>query len=160
MAKVADPSQELRFTRSAQALIFALAGIVFLTVTVILAVVIWTIIDGDWALEELPFPVWIVVVPLLLAGGCFYVFWHCLRHPYLILSPAGVEIFPFWRPVKNFDIIPWGGIADLEIDNKRLTLHNNKEHTGGVVLSLSPLNKKSRMLLQEAINGIITKRNS
>jgi len=160
MAKVVDPSQELRFSRTAQASIFAIIGSVFITTGIILVAVIWTVHQGGWSMDELPFPLWVSFIPWFFAVGCFLMIWHCLRHPFLILSPAGVEIFPFWRPIKNFNIIPWGAIADLDINKKSLTLHHNKEHTGGVVLSLAPLSKKSRILLMQAVKGVMDKRNS
>ena len=157
MAKVADPSQELRFSRSVQALLFAFGACLFLTIGVILLMISWTVFK-NWEMNTMPFPIWVLFLPWIPMVACLWLCWHCVRHPFLILSPAGVEIFPFWRPVKNYNLIPWGVVKDLDINEKELTLHYNTEHTGGVVLRLAPLSKKSRILLMEAIRGVKDKR--
>jgi len=158
MPKVKDPSQELRFSRTGQALGFALVGSLALSAGVTLALVTWTVYRSPFGMDQHPFPLWLHLLPWLVVGLCIWLVLHCLRHPYLILSPIGVEVFPFWRPIQNFHLIEWGRIADLEVTSTALTLHYNAQHTGGVVLALTPLHKKSRILLMQTINGIIDQR--
>jgi len=55
-------------------------------------------------------------------------------------------------------MVEWGRVADIEVDSRKLTLHYDTDHTGGVVLGLAPLSKKSCILLQEAMQGVMQKR--
>jgi hypothetical protein len=78
---------------------------------------------------------------------------HLAKHAYLLLTPMGVEIFPFYRPAKNMHLIFWQEIADIEFDAKQhwATLHFNPEKTAGVHLALKPIRKTSRALLIAAL---------
>jgi hypothetical protein len=80
---------------------------------------------------------------------------HLTRHAYLILTPMGLEIFPFFRPAKRMQMVFWQEISDAEIDEREkwLTLHFNDERTAGMHLSLSPVRKKLRELLAKAVLG-------
>jgi len=158
MGKVLDPEKELRFTRLTQALIFALCAAVCLAIGVTLVTTLITVQVVYGSLEETPFPVWLGWTPWVPLGAFGWLAWHCIRHPYLILSPIGVEIFPFWRPVHHFQVVEWGRIALLEWHEQELTMHYSTEKTSGVVLSLAPLNKKSRILLKQALEGVMEKR--
>ena len=153
MSKVLDPEKELRFTRSSQAVLFALLGAILFTIGVILIVTYQTADLYKW--EEKPFSLWILFLPWLPVIGFIWLSLHCVKHPYLILSPIGVEIFPLWKPSQNFNLIEWGRIKIIEFAGKKMTLHYNEEKKAGVVLTLSPLNKKSRMLLQRAMEGVM-----
>ena len=85
---------------------------------------------------------------------------RCTPHAYLILSPLGVEIFPFIKPEKNLQIIYWSEVADAELskDTKRLIIHFNEEKKSGVVVSLNPIPVARRHLLEEAVLGVMEKR--
>lgn len=155
MSKVLDPSKELRFTRTSQALIFVILGAICLAITVTLLLVVATIHHYEGDLTKLPFPIWLPFLPLLPMWGFFILGLHCAKHPYILLSPIGIEVFPFWKPVQNFQLIEWGKVALLEYNQAQLTMHYSKEKTGGVVLSLSPLSKKSRSLLIRALEGVM-----
>ncbi len=158
MSKVLDPSKELRFNRSAQAILFAVLVSFFLAIAVTCSLIVYTVKSSDLVNKELPFPLWVLILAWVLVIPFVFLCYHCVKHPYLILSPIGVEIFPFWRPVKNFNLVEWARVADVDIAKRAMTLHYDKEHTGGVVLSLSPLSQQSRQLLSEAISGVMTKR--
>jgi len=158
MAKVEDPSKELRFSRGRQAFLFALSAILCFSVGVILLLVLATVYYEEGHLEEMPYARWWLYTPWLPMIGFGWLTWYCLRHPLLILSPIGVEIFPFWRPVKHFHLIEWGRIHEIESDGRALTLHYNAEHNAGVVISLAPLSKKSRILLMQAAKGVMDQR--
>ncbi len=147
---VAEPQKELRFTRSGQAVGFCLAGAVLCGVAVTL------IATAVYRPEnpELPHPAW--AVPCLVLAVCAFIMASRLtKHAYLILTPMGLEIFPFFRPAKGMQVVFWQEISAAEIDarGKWLTLHFNDEHTAGMHLSLSPVRKKLRDLLAKAVLG-------
>ena len=101
----------------------------------------------------LPHPAW-GLIPLGLALALVWLAWHCARHAYILLSPIGVEIFPFFQPAANMQVIPWAQIAAADIDDARLTLHFSAEKTAGIHLSLAPVPKERRELLaKEGILG-------
>jgi hypothetical protein len=147
---VAEPHKELRFTRSGQAVVFFVAGAVFCGVAVTL------IATGVYRPEnpELPHPAW--AVPCLVLAVCTFILASRLtKHAYLILTPIGLEIFPFFRPAKGMQMVFWQEISAAKIDErgKWLTLHFNNERTAGIHLSLSPVRKKLRNLLAKAVRG-------
>lgn len=147
---VAEPQKELRFTRSGQAVGFCVAGAVLCGVAVTL------IATGVYRPEnpELPHPAW--AVPCLVLALCaFFLASRLTKHAYLILTPMGLEIFPFFRPAKGMQMVFWQEISAAEIDErgKWLTLHFNDERTAGMHLSLSPVRKKLRELLAKAVLG-------
>lgn len=145
---VAEPQKELRFTRAGQAVPVAVAA----AVCAIAALSLFLI--GLYRGENpgLPHSAW-GLVPLAPALGLCWLAWHCARHAYILLSPIGVEIFPFFRPATNMQVIPWAQIAAAEIDDARLTLHFSAEKSSGIHLSLSPISKDRRELLAKAIRG-------
>lgn len=160
MSQVLDPSKELRFTRGAQAVLFFVLAGLFLVVGVTLFLIAADVHATTGNLEELPYPLWLLYLPWLPFAGCLFLSFYCARHPYLLLSPMGVEVFPFWRPVKNFQLVEWGRIAIVEFKETQMVLHHTAEKKSGVVLTLSPLHKKSRLLLQKAMEGVMEQRNS
>lgn len=154
---VAEPQKELRFTRSGQAVGFAVLGAVGIGAAVTL--VATGLYRGDH--PELPHPLW--AVPCIgFASGCFWLARHLAKHAYLILTPLGLEIFPFFFPSKNLRIVLWQEIAAAEIsdDEKWLTLHYNEEKSSGLHLSLKPIDRKFRSLLAKAVLGRVSRRNA
>jgi len=147
---VAEPQKELRFTRAGQALIFGIAAAVCVTV----GLVFFSVAPYRADIPELPHPAW-GFVPIGIAMLLAWLAVHCAKHAYLLLSPIGVEIFPFFRPATNMQVIPWAQIAAADIDDSRLTLHFSAEKTSGIHLSLSPIAKDRRELLARAIQGRI-----
>lgn len=144
---VAEPHKELRFTRSAQAQGFFVAAAVAFAFALIIAVT---------ALMGHPNFSWWMPLPFLLISGLLFRFSaRCARHAYLILTPLGIEIFPLIKPEKNLNLIYWTQLDSAEFDEHltRLKLHFDKAQTGGVVLSLSPMETKQRLLLQKALEG-------
>ena len=145
---VAESHKELRFTRARQAMAFSVAG----GMLVMLALGFFLVSRHPFDDPPLPHPAW-GLLPLLLAFLCLRIAWHCARHAYLLLSPIGVEIFPFFRPAEGMQVVPWAQIAAAEIDSSRLTLHFTAEKTAGIHLSLSPISVPQRVLLAAAILG-------
>ncbi|MFK7851756.1 MAG: hypothetical protein AB8D78_12335 [Akkermansiaceae bacterium] len=152
---VANPEKELRFTRSGQAVQFCILGAVLIGIAVTLAA------TGYYREINplLPHPAWAIPF-LVLGGGCFWLSVHLAKHAYLILSPLGVEIFPFFRPKKGMQVVMWQEIVDAEIDEEknRMTLHFNPEKTSGLHLSMRPVSRKLRSLLAKAVLGRVSQR--
>lgn len=148
MKYLQNPEQELRFTRASQAMPFWLASAVLSMAGVTLLVTS----SYRSANPELPHPLW-AVLPLLLAFACARLAFRLTRHAYLILTPLGVEIFPFFRPQMNMQSIYWQQIADIDCSPSMacLTLHFDREHSSGIHLSLRPIPQQRRGLLLRAL---------
>ena len=152
--KLQSPEQELRFTRSGQAPLFWVASAV-------LAGVASTVVACSLYREvnpELPHPAW-ACLPLLLAYGSARIAIRLTRHAYLILTPLGIEIFPFFRPAQNMQLVSWSEIHDAELSPNLtlLTLHHDAGKTSGLHLSLKPIPTGIRPLLARAISGRLAK---
>jgi hypothetical protein len=108
---------------------------------------------------QLPSPWW-GLLPLALAVGAARTAVRCSRHAYLILTPLGLEIFPFFRPAAGMQLVPWAQIAAAEIDDPptRLTLHFDAAKSAGIHLSLEPIHKPRRPLLARAITSLMQQR--
>ncbi|MEK7952648.1 hypothetical protein [Luteolibacter soli] len=145
---VAEPQKELRFTRAGQAVVFGIAA----AACVMAGLVFFLVAPYRADTPELPHPAW-GLVPIGIALLLVWLAVHCAKHAYVLLSPIGVEIFPFFRPASNMQVIPWAQIAAADINDSRLTLHFSAEKTAGIHLSLSPISKDGRSLLAKAIQG-------
>ena len=149
-AKIQSPEKELRFTRSGQATLFWLAAAVTAAVGI-------TLLLSSFYRHinpELPHPAW-AFLPLSLAVLMARAAVFLTRHAYLILTPLGIEIFPFFRPSSGMALITWQEIDHAEVDAKisRLTLHRNTEESSGIHLSLRPIRADRRTLLAKAVIG-------
>jgi len=147
---VKAPEKELRFTRSGQAVVFWLLAAFFAAIAVTLcASALYR--DVNPALPHLAWalaPLWLALVLARLAVGL-------TRHAYLILTPLGIEIFPFFRPARGMRLLTWQEVVDAEADPAytMLTLHHNLEKTSGIRLSLKPIRSDRRELLVKAVAG-------
>lgn len=151
---IQSPEKELRFTRSGQAVQFWLLAAVMVSGAVtILASSIYRDVEPN-----LPHPLW-ALVPLALAWLSARVALRMTKHAYLILTPLGVEIFPFFRPERTMRMVLWSEIHDAETDAglSRLTLHHDAGKTSGVHVSLAPIRKDRRALLAKAISGRVSR---
>lgn len=149
---VEDPAKELRFTRSSQAAAFAILGAILAGASI--AMLLLNVIPADPIL-----PWWWPLVPLPPALLLFRLAYHCVRHAYIILTPLGIEIFPFFRPRRNLQVLYWSEIADAEVSEAgRLVIHFDEERTSGIIASLAPLPPVHRDLLAEAIEGRMVER--
>jgi hypothetical protein len=147
------PEKELRFTRARQAVVFWIGGLVLTLLATGVGILSW------WQLQHPP-PWWLALVPGAMAVGAFFLAWRMTRHAYLLLSPVGVEIFPFWKPVDNFQLLPWGSIAAAEAspDGRWLTLTLAGYEDAKVILTLDPIPARARPLLLRAVLGVMEKR--
>ena len=149
-AKIQAPEKELRFTRSGQASLFWVGALVLAAVSItLLATAIYRDIN-----PRLPHPVW-ALVPMILAGGFVRLASGLTRHAYLILTPLGIEIFPFFRAAAGMRLVLWQEVNHAEVDEKltRLTLHHDAEQSSGIHLSLTPIRADRRTLLAKAVSG-------
>ncbi len=152
-AKIQSPEKELRFTRSGQATLFWLAAAVLVSVAVtLMATSIYRDIN-----PALPHPLW-ALMPSAFAAFMVHTAIQLTRHAYLILTPLGIEIFPFFRPANGMRLVTWQEIAAAEVDENltRLTLHHDAGKTSGIHLSLMPISLERRTLLAKAVIGRVS----
>jgi hypothetical protein len=144
------PEKELRFTRAGQAPGF------WITAAVLAAVAVTLLASALYREEnpELPHPLW-ALIPLLFAYATARTALRLTRHAYLIFTPLGLEIFPFFRPSHGMRLVLWQEIHDAEVDAglTQLTLHHNEEKTSGIHLSLKPIPPNKIPLLIQALGG-------
>lgn len=149
-AGIQSPEKELRFTRSGQAVIFWLVAAVLAAVALTLAVTsVYRPIN-----PQLPHPAW-AVLPLLASLAAARLAMRLTSRAYLILTPLGIEIFPFFRPALGMDLVAWQEVHSMEVDagRKMLTLHHSAAKTSGIHLSLLPIRADRRDLLLKALAG-------
>lgn len=147
---VQSPEKELRFTRSGQAVLFWMAAAVLTAMSVTLAA---TSIYRDIN-PQLPHPGW-ALAPLVPAVLAAMLALNLTRHAYLILTPLGIEIFPFFRPAVGMRLVVWQEVAAAEVNagTTLLTLHHDEAKTSGIHLSLKPIRADRRELLAKAVIG-------
>ena len=143
-----SPEQELRFTRSRQAVVFWLAAAVFAMAAIVIVAASFHRLENP----ELPHPAW-ALGPAVAAGLLVRAAVRLTRHAYLILTPLGIEIFPFFRPAAGMRLVAWQELCEMDTDAAltRLTLHYNLEKTSGIHLSLRPIRADRRRFLVEAV---------
>ena len=155
---IAEPEKELRFTRTAQGRLFFACAVVVFAATM----AVFILSTQDWGMEDPPLRGWwwLSVVGAVLCYILFRLGLRCTRHAYIILTPLGVELFPFFKAKDNLQVIYWSQVADAEFtdDAKNLVLHFTEEKKSGVVASLKPILADRRHLLEEAILGVMEKR--
>jgi hypothetical protein len=145
------PFKELRFTRSRQAVTFVIAGIIFLCAAAGVLILGWQ------RLSALP-SVWWALIPITGAWASFRIAVHLARHAYLLLSPIGIEVFPFFRPAQNMRLFTWGEIQHAEVSGDLRLLTLNLPGEAKVFISLDPLKPAARPLLAKAIAGVMEKK--
>jgi hypothetical protein len=150
--QVQAPARELRFTRSGQAPAFWVAAAVLAAAAMsLVACGLYRDVN-----PLLPHPAW-AAIPLALAWAALRTAVRLTRHAYLILTPLGLEIFPFFRPATTMRLVTWAEIHSAEVDGEltRLTLHHNAEKSSGIHLSLKPIRADKLPLLVQALAGRI-----
>ena len=100
----------------------------------------------------LPHALW-AVVPLTASCCLARLALRLTRHAYLILTPLGIDIFPFFRPADGMRTVFWHEIHSCEASGSMLTLHFNSEMTSGIHVSLLPLVSSGRSLLIHAVKA-------
>jgi hypothetical protein len=147
---IQSPEKELRFTRSGQSVPFWLVGAIFGTAAIILL----TTSSCRDINPMLPHPAW-SLLPLAVAVISVRLAWRLTRYAYLILTPLGIEIFPFFRPTAGMALVSWQEVHAVEVNSTltRLTIHHDAAKTSGIHLSLRPIRADRRDLLINAIAG-------
>ena len=153
--EITEPEKELRFTRSAQAYQFYISGVVIFA----LSMSCFILSTQDWGIDAplLKGWLWLCLPGLIGTYTLLRLGLRCTRHAYIIISPLGIEIFPFFNAKKNLQLVYWAQINNDEIDAQTLKLHFNDQKTGGVIASLNPISHKKRPLLKKAIDGVMQK---
>lgn len=144
---MSQPNREIRFTRAAQATTLWLAA----ATTASAAGAIALILAASARMASLA-SLWALAL-LAVAALAARLAVRCSRHAYLILTPIGIEIFPFFRPAHGLRVVAWSSIAAAESTDSRLTLHFNREMTSGIHLSLRPIPRRQRHLLATAVSA-------
>lgn len=148
--QIQSPEKELRFTRSGQASLFWIAAAVLAAVSVTLLACAWyRHINPD-----VPHPAW-ALLPFAFAAFMARTAIQLTRHAYLILTPLGIEIFPFFRPANGMQLVMWQEIDHASVNpaTTRLTLHRDAAESSGIHLSLMPILAERRSLLAKAVLG-------
>ncbi|MEM7383820.1 MAG: hypothetical protein AAF514_02650 [Verrucomicrobiota bacterium] len=156
------PEKEIRFTRAGQGFLFAAIGVLFFCLA------------GGWAVLANSYRIWGPAIAttvtsqwpalvLALVGGAFL--WGAVfltRHAYLIFTPLGIELFPFWRPSKNFAVFYWSELEEIELEPEKhlLTLRRKGEDEAHVFISTRPLSGRSRDLLSQTVDGLRKRKDS
>ena len=142
-----EPHKEIRFTRGAQASLFGILAAVSGGSSIFL--LIFSLNTGTTPMACL----W-ALAPASISLIFFRLSLRCIRHAYLIMTPIGIEIFPFFKPQDNLRVIYWSEISQVEIDqSNRLLIHLSGDPPSGIIASLKPLLSRQRDLLAEAIDG-------
>lgn len=152
---VREPEKELRFTRAGQARGFWILAAVLAGMSFTLAA---TSVYRD-VNPELPHAAW-ALLPLAASLAFIRLALRLTRHAYVILTPLGIEVFPFFRPASGMNVIFWQEIheAEVDADHRVLTLHHNAGRTSGVRLTLRPIHPDRRDLIVKAVLGRLGER--
>lgn len=147
---ITHPEQEIRFTRARQARVFFVSAA--LSLLAIFLGICCVLLPEPFGAPELQ-EFWWALIPLSLL---FLISWHfarhCIKHAYLILTPLGIEIFPFFKAKKNLQLIYWSEIHAIDLKDEMLTIHLNVEKTQGLVITLKPISTSLYPLLQRALD--------
>lgn len=140
---------ELRFTRSRQAVVMLCWGLAMLLLSLGLFVL------HRQRFTHPPALFW-GFLPLPFAALFLWLAWQHLRHPFLVLTKVGVEIYPFFLPGRNMNLVLWQQIARTEIQLRppRLVLTRADAADAKIFITLAPLAPRQRLLLQTALDGV------
>ena len=142
---LSDLSMEVRFTRARQAVVWWLLAVFFLLVPMLGTLM--AILPSPWGAESLRSYWWLLPFFLGISYGCGRLAVRCVRRAYLIFSPVGVEIFPFYDPANHLEVVQWSQIDHAEVKKSVLILHFDAAQTCGKVISLAPISRARRALV-------------
>jgi hypothetical protein len=143
-----DQLIELRFTRSRQAVVMLAWGITFTLISVaFMATYYHNFHRQAW---------WWAVLPGIPAAVFYWLAWNHLRHPYLVLTRVGLEIYPFFLPARNMHLVLWQQIARADVSSTPplLTLTRADQDDGKIFITLAPLQPQQCQLLARALEGV------
>lgn len=144
-----DQLIELRFTRARQAITMFAWGFGLLLASAGLFVLHFQ------RHTHPPSIVW-GFLPILPGILLLWLTWTHLRHPYLALTRVGVEIYPFFLPARNMNLILWQQIAGTEVSDSpaQLVLTRADCADGKIFITLDPIAPPQRQLLARALTGV------
>lgn len=149
--KITEPEKELRFTRARQGLTFVAFGGIFLCIT------FWMWFSNttlNWqVINEISIRLIITLILFILSLICIWVAVNCVRHAFIILTPLGIEVFPFWFPSKNLQVIYWTEIDNALVTEDMKTLEIQCEGGAKVFVALAPITVDRLPYLKRAIEG-------
>lgn len=143
---------ELRFTRAHQALVMLAWSLGLLLAAVVAGACYYhNFLQPAW---------WWILVPALPALGFGWLAYTHLRHPYLVLTRVGLEIYPFFLPARNMHLVLWQQISQAAVTDAPplLTLTRADQDDGKIFITLTPLPPRQRALLAKALTGVQTMR--
>ena len=103
-----SPHDEIRFTRNGQSVPFFLVALGLLCLGVALL-----LLSVRWSENTLPVveKAWYGLLPLSLGIALGWWAVRLVKHAFLIFTPLGIELFPFWFPAQHsgwrFGFIPF-----------------------------------------------------
>ena len=149
--KITEPEKELRFTRARQALTFILLGGAFLCVASWIWISDALVNDSSDSVDLLRIIITLILFSLSLI--CIWVAVNCVRHAFIILTPLGIELFPFWFPSKNLQVIYWTEIDNALVTEDMKTLQIQCQGGAKVFVALAPITVDRLPYLKRAIEG-------
>jgi len=154
---VQSPEKELRFTRARQARVFYILATIHLIAGFLISLA--ALLPEPYGVHEMRAYLWALIPSSIGFSIFFKIALHCTKHAYLILTPLGLEIFPFYRPSKNLQLIYWAEIKSIESDGNQIILHTNEEKTSGIILSLKPIQEHLRSAFLVALENRVGHQN-
>jgi len=107
------------------------------------------------AINEISIRLIITLVLFCLSLICFWVAVNCVRHAFIILTPLGIELFSFWFPSKNLQVIYWTEIDNAIVTEDMKTLEIQCQGGSKVFVALAPITADRLPYLKRAIEGRI-----
>lgn len=151
--KISQPAKELRFTRTRQALTFVTLGVLLVCAAIGIWIKAMPMLGNAAGEAPVISSPWWAALPLLPAAWCFWTAAHCARHAFVILTPLGIELFPFLFPTKNMRALYWSEITAASVGDDLQNLIIELNGGGKVFVALTPIAKNARPLLKRAIEG-------
>ncbi len=151
--KISEPEKELRFTRARQALTFVALGVALLCVAVAIEIKATPLIGNAAGEAPAVSSPWWAAIPLLPALWSFWTAAHCARHAFIILTPLGIELFPFWFPAKNMRVVYWSEVTAAAVDEGLRNMTVDLDGGSKIFVALAPISRDRRPLLKRAVEG-------
>lgn len=108
----------------------------------------------NWqVINEISIRLIITLILFILSLICIWVAVNCVRHAFIILTPLGIEVFPFWFPSKNLQVIYWTEIDNALVTEDMKTLEIQCEGGAKVFVALAPITVDRLPYLKRAIEG-------
>lgn len=153
---VARPEKEVRFTRGRQANTFVVLGILFFCASLALFMLALPGLTGKQ--RPMVSSYGFALIPLPFCALSLWFAMRLIRHAYLILTPLGIEIFPFFRPEKNMSLLYWSEVRNAKVSSDLRLLTVSHGDGAKAFISLDPIPAAQRHLLKRAMEGTLARR--